>query len=151
MRHVSYFVALALSAPVSHAHRVPDVFITGQSLLDQFDPAVKPKILHSADGTFVAELPAKGWATDAERIRHVKSIDAENGRWYIHAVFDAERGRSFCFGKNDRPDDETFYEDVIRDLRALPRDELRRRSAAELIAGIWRKKWPCTSAPRRDK
>lgn len=141
-----------LVAPAVQAHRVPDRFVTGQRLVDLFDPTIRPKTLFSTDGTFVADLPAKDWQTDAERIRHVEGINAENGRWYINAVFDGGRGRSFCFTEKDRPNDETFHEDVIRDLRALPHDVLRRRPAADLIIEVWRKKWPCAvSSERRPR
>jgi hypothetical protein len=145
------FMALVAITPVSHAHRVPDVFVTGQRLIDQFDPSIKPKMLYSQDGTFVAKLPAQGWANDAERMHHIRSIDAENGRWYIHAVFDEGRGKNFCFSEKERPDDETFYEDVIRDLRAFPAVQLQRRSASELLTEIWRRKWPCGRDLRRPK
>jgi hypothetical protein len=53
-------------------------------------------MLYSTDGTFVANLPAKGWATDAEPIRHIRGIDTENGRAYTEAVFDGARGKAFA-------------------------------------------------------
>jgi hypothetical protein len=145
------FLVLVAAVSTSEAHRIPDVFVTGQRLIDQFDPAIKPKMLHSQDGTFVAKLPAEGWASDAERIRHIRSIDAENGRWYIHAVFDEGRGKTFCFSEKERPDDETFYDDLIRELRALPAAQLQRHSASELLTNIWRRKWPCLRYQRRPK
>lgn len=143
-------LALALAAPAS-AHLVPDMFVSGHKLVEQFDPTTKPKMLRSEDGTFVANLPADGWATDAERIRHIRSIDAENGRWYIHAVFDVGRGKTFCFSDNGRPNDETFYEETIRNLRAIPLAKLQRQSAANLLTEIWRARWPCLSESRSAK
>jgi hypothetical protein len=150
MRALTLF-ALVLATSAVHAHRLPNTFVTGQRLVDQFDPTIRPKVLYAPDGTFVAKLPSGGWETDAERVRHIRSIDAENGRWYIHAVFDAGRGKAFCFREHERPDDETFYEDLIRELRAFPREQLQRRSAADLISEIWRRKWPCSTAQRRPQ
>lgn len=150
-RRAAVLFGLLLAIPAAQAHRVPNVFVTGQRLVDQFDPTIRPKVLYAPDGTFVAKLPEGGFATDADQINHIRSIDAENGRWYIHAVFDAARGKSFCFSEKERPDDETFYEDVIRDLRALPREHLQRRSAADLLVEVWRKKWPCSFEQRRQK
>ena len=77
-------LGFVLTGPAS-AHRLPDVFTTGQRLIDQFDPDITPKVLYSADGTFVAQVPAGGWSNNAELYRHIRSIDAENGRWYIRA------------------------------------------------------------------
>lgn len=146
-----WLLALLLAAPAAWAYPVPDVFVTGQLLLEQFDPNVKPKLLHAPDGTFVASLPAAGWATDDERRRHVRAIDAENGRWYIHAVFDASRGSAFCFSGRQRPDDVTFYEEALGDLRKLPRTQLQGRSAAALLVEVWGRKWPCGAAAGRKK
>jgi len=144
-RQVSFallLLALTLTTPAK-AHQIPNIFVSGQRLIDQFDPDIVPKMPYSADGSFTAKLPVGGWANNADRIRHIRSIDAESGRWCIHAAFDAARGKSFCLAQNDGPDDESFYEEAIRQLRSMPRVRLQQVSAADLLTEIWLGKWPC--------
>ncbi len=148
MLRAALFLATVFAIPASHSHPVPEIWMSGQRLVDLFDPAIAPKTLFSADGTFVAHLPAGGWANDPERWQHIRAIDAENGRAYIKAVYDGTKGTRWCLRGNERLNDATFFDDVIRELRALPRAQLQGRSAFELISEIWSKKLPCPSDQR---
>jgi hypothetical protein len=71
-------------------------------------------------------------------------LAAERARLYIEGVHDATEGKSWCFSERYRPGPDALRDQAEVGLRALPRDQLK-RNAADLIAEIWRNKWPCAN------
>ncbi|MFL6672405.1 MAG: Rap1a/Tai family immunity protein [Massilia sp.] len=122
MKRASYLVAVALSGtalaqPVS---QVP--WMTGERLVQLTTAAP------GAKGNF--DLTREQYR-DHERVRN-----------YVEGVHDATEGKDWCYSEKYHPGPSALQEDAVWGLRKLPPDQLK-RNAADLIVGIWRKKWPC--------
>jgi len=65
---------------------------------------------------------------------------------YMSGVHDATEGKEWCYNTKYNPHQDELWSDALSGLRALPPEQLR-RSAADLVVEIWRRKWPCGSKP----
>lgn len=69
-------------------------------------------------------------------------VEAERARAYVDGVHDMTEGKSWCYSERYHPGPDALMDDVIVGLRKLPVQQLK-RSAGDLIAEIWARKWPC--------
>lgn len=133
-------LALALAAPASQAqHAAVTPWMTGEQLLQKLAP-VSPQD--------VPWTPQSGVSRDELAALYTHS-NIEYARGYVDAMHDASEGKVWCFNdKYQTPNPEDFWDESRGGLARLTAAQ-RKRGAAELLADIWRAKWPCPAGKRR--
>jgi hypothetical protein len=81
--------------------------------------------------------------TGATTVEQLHQYQAEA---YINGVHDATEGRDWCYSTKYNPHQDELWAQALWGLRALPPEQLK-RSAADLVVEVWRKKWPCGRKP----
>lgn len=134
MRHVGYFVALALSSPALAQPVSQAPWMTGAELVR----------LYSGEGHALI-LEGRGKFTRDELARFHDQQNEMRADAYMDGVHDQTEGKAWCYSARYYPKPDTLRGEVIWELRKLPKDQLK-RNAADLIVEAWSKKWPCGGA-----
>jgi hypothetical protein len=120
-------ILLALAATTCSAQQVRQApWMTGADLVKLFE--------HTSGATS---------RTSATAVEQLHQYQAEA---YLNGVHDATEGKDWCYSTKYSPHQDELWAEALWGLRALPPDQLR-RSAAELVVEVWRKKWPCGRKP----
>jgi hypothetical protein len=114
-------------------------WMTGERLVKLFEPTGPEKIVVYGNGF-----------TKEEIAEHMTVTNRDRGQAYIDGVHDATEGVAWCYSEKYRPAPMELSSDVIWGLRAMPPVQLK-GNAAELLADIWRKKWPCPPQAQRRR
>jgi hypothetical protein len=112
--------------------------MTGARLLQKLEP-VRPQDVPWTPQSRVSreELAALHTHTNVEYVRG-----------YVAALHDATEGKTWCFDTAHQvPNGGDFWDASRWGLAALTKDQAQ-RNAADLLAAIWRAKWPCPTQRR---
>ena len=69
-------------------------------------------------------------------------LDSERVRLYVEGVHDITADRLWCRDKRYPASPGVVYEAALAGLRAMNLEKLK-GNAAELIVGVWSRRWPC--------
>lgn len=122
-------VAFALAAP-SNAQPVSVApWMTGQDLVDMFD--------------------RRSGATNALQLSPAEYLREQKAASYMDGVHDATEGKSWCYSYEFKPTPDAIHGQIVEDLRAMRPARLK-RSAADLIAEVLHKRYPCPPLKRSN-
>ena len=126
-------LGLMLTVPCVAQLPAPSPQMTGEALV---------KLMGNVDPAQVTWSPASPFRTRAIAAEYIDMSNGEFVRGFIQGVHGATQGKEWCPGAQVRPLPHEMDADARRALQRLPAAELK-RGAAELIAAVWRKSWPC--------
>lgn len=141
MRAALILLALMAAQPAlaQHADRIP--WMTGEQLV---------KLLGNADPATIHWTADSPFRTRAIAAEYLDMSNGEIVRGYILAVHDATEGKQWCWSDKYKPLPHEMEADARDALQRMPDAQLK-RNAADLIAEVWRKKWPCPADQRRSR
>lgn len=136
-------VVMAAAAAASQAQSVSRApWVTGELLLKRLEPVSPSAVPWSSSSKMSREELA-----DLHTQTNVEFVQG-----YIAGLHDATEGKVWCYNvryQNPKPD--TFWDESRWGLHRLTPAQLK-GNAADLLAGVWRAKWPCpASADGRQK
>ena len=131
--------ALALPAFAQHANTAP--WMTGERLV---------RLLGDVDPATIHWTPESPFRTRALAADYRNLANGEFVHGYIQAVHDATEGKVWCWSDKYQPHPDELETDARHSLQQMSDAQLK-RNAADLIAEVWRKRWPCPDAKRRSK
>jgi len=131
-------LGLMLVAPCLAQPAAPSPEMTGEALV---------KLMGNVDPARVSWSPASPFRSRAIAAEYIDMANGEFVRGFIQGVRDATQGREWCPGAQVRPLPHEMDADARRALQGLPGAQLK-RAAANLIAEVWRKAWPCPGQRR---
>lgn len=129
--------ALALPAKAQHADTLP--WMTGAALV---------KLMGNVDPRTVGWRPDSPFRSQAIAAEFLDRTNGEFVHGYIQAVHDATEGKTWCWSDRYQPHPDELESDARHALQQMPDAQLK-RNAADLIAEVWRKRWPCPARQRR--
>lgn len=103
------------------------------------------KLLGNVDSRTVYWTPDSPFRSQAIAADYHDMTNGEFVHGYIQAVHDASEGKEWCWNQF-RPKPDELIEDARRSLQRMTGAQLK-RNAAELIADVWRNKFPCSAKP----
>ena len=139
MRAALFMFCTGVALPAAAQHADVSPWMTGARLV---------KLLGNVDVRTVgwsAGSPFRSRA-DAAEFRDLANREFVHG--YIQAVHDATEGTAWCWSDRYQPHPDELEADAREALQRMSDAQLR-RNAADLIADVWRAKWPCTAGQRR--
>jgi hypothetical protein len=132
MRHPFLLAALLTITLPSAAQSVRDYpWLNGERLLK----------LYSQDGKEVFRKGHGKFSRDELASYHDQMNEARADA-YIDGIHDMSEGKAWCYSEKYHPKPDTLRDEVLVELRKLPKDQLK-RNAADLIVEVWASKWPC--------
>jgi hypothetical protein len=105
------------------------------------------KLLGNVDPATVNWTPDGPFRTRALAAEYQDVRNREFARGFIHGVHDATEGKTWCWSTKYMPAPDELEEDARRALQHMSDTQLK-RNAADLIAEVWRMRWPCPSDQR---
>lgn len=121
----------AATSPAQPA--APSPQMTGEALV---------KLMGNVDPAQVSWSPASPFRTRAIAAEYIDMSNGEFVHGFIQGVHDATEGKAWCPSAKVRPLPHELEANARRALQLLPAAELK-RGAADLVAAVWRKSWPC--------
>lgn len=139
MKHVSYFVALALSGAAVAQPVSQTPWMTGERLV---------RLLANVDPATIYWTESSPFRSRAIAAEYLDMSNGEFVRGYIQAVHDATEGKDWCWSAQHHPKPHEMEMDARGALQKMNDAQLK-RNAVDLIVDVWRKKWPCPVERRR--
>jgi hypothetical protein len=106
------------------------------------------KLLGNVDPANVHWTPDSPFRTRAIAAEYRDMSNGEFVHGFIQGVHDATEGKEWCWSKRYQPHPDELEADAREALQRMPDAQLK-RNAADLIVGVWRKRWPCPTGQRR--
>jgi hypothetical protein len=139
MMRAPILIVLMAAAPGLAQPAAPLPQMTGEALV---------KLMGNVDPAQISWSPASPFRSRAIAAEYIDMSNGEFVPGFIQGVQDATQGTVWCPGAKLRPLPHEM-EAAARDaLQRLPAAELK-RGAADLVAAVWRKSWPCPGQRRQ--
>jgi hypothetical protein len=139
MMRTLILISVVVSAP-SFAQPADAVsWMTGEHLV---------KMMGNVDPNTVTWTPESPFRSKAVAAEYMDMVRGEYVRGFIQGVHDASEGKKWCWSSKYKPKAHEMEADARHALQGMPPVQLK-RNAADLIAEVWRKSWPCPSQTQR--
>jgi hypothetical protein len=134
--------SLVLAVPCAAQRAAVAPWMTGERLLQRLEKADPATVPFAPGGV----LPTRQLAAE-----HRDMLNHEFVEGYLNAAHDATEGHSWCFNERYQvPNYQDFWDESVWGLRRLSPVQLK-RSAVDLLAEIWRAKWPCPAGRQGNR
>lgn len=132
---------LSLACPCSAQPASTLPWMTGARLV---------KLLGNVDPGTVQWTPGDRFPSRAVAAEFRDLVNGEFVHGYIQAVHDSSEGKAWCWSAKYHPLPHELEAEAREALQRMPDAQLQ-QNAADLIVEVWRKRWPCSTEPRRAK